>query len=158
MPSHDTYGRSLIGVSNSIVSPAVGKPHKCGYCGRSYKQRSSLEEHKERCHNYLQSMGLPGTLYPGKLRGHRLPAARRAPRPRGGGGAAPATQVSLALPPAPQPSQTSSRQGARAHETPPSQNLDQLLRSSDQIRSVAQSCPTLRLHESQQARPPCPSP
>ncbi|XP_039592398.1 DNA-binding protein Ikaros isoform X16 [Polypterus senegalus] len=31
----------------------VGKPHKCGYCGRSYKQRSSLEEHKERCHNYL---------------------------------------------------------------------------------------------------------
>ena len=90
MPSHDTYGRSLIGVSNSIVSPAVGKPHKCGYCGRSYKQRSSLEEHKERCHNYLQSMGLPGTLYPGKLRGHRLPAARRAPPPargwRGGSG------------------------------------------------------------------------
>ncbi|XP_075413634.1 DNA-binding protein Ikaros isoform X11 [Tenrec ecaudatus] len=42
----------------------VGKPHKCGYCGRSYKQRSSLEEHKERCHNYLQSIGLPGTLYP----------------------------------------------------------------------------------------------
>ncbi|XP_069469523.1 DNA-binding protein Ikaros isoform X8 [Ambystoma mexicanum] len=41
----------------------VGKPHKCGYCGRSYKQRSSLEEHKERCHNYLQSMGLPGNLY-----------------------------------------------------------------------------------------------
>uniref|UniRef100_A0A4X2L1N4 IKAROS family zinc finger 1 n=1 Tax=Vombatus ursinus TaxID=29139 RepID=A0A4X2L1N4_VOMUR len=43
---------------------SVGKPHKCGYCGRSYKQRSSLEEHKERCHNYLQSMGLPDTLYP----------------------------------------------------------------------------------------------
>uniref|UniRef100_A0A8I3W6Z6 IKAROS family zinc finger 1 n=1 Tax=Callithrix jacchus TaxID=9483 RepID=A0A8I3W6Z6_CALJA len=43
---------------------SVGKPHKCGYCGRSYKQRSSLEEHKERCHNYLESMGLPGTLYP----------------------------------------------------------------------------------------------
>nr|AAT09851.1 zinc finger protein subfamily 1A, 1 isoform 11 [Mus musculus] len=42
----------------------VGKPHKCGYCGRSYKQRSSLEEHKERCHNYLESMGLPG-MYPG---------------------------------------------------------------------------------------------
>ncbi|XP_033856332.2 DNA-binding protein Ikaros-like isoform X9 [Acipenser ruthenus] len=41
----------------------VGKPHKCGYCGRSYKQRSSLEEHKERCHNYLQSMGLPNTVY-----------------------------------------------------------------------------------------------
>ncbi|XP_077347899.1 DNA-binding protein Ikaros isoform X2 [Lithobates pipiens] len=40
-----------------------GKPHKCGYCGRSYKQRSSLEEHKERCHNYLQSMGLQNNLY-----------------------------------------------------------------------------------------------
>ena len=26
---------------------------------------------------------------------------------------------------------------------------------SDQIRSVAQSCPTLRSHESQHARPPC---
>ena len=29
---------------------------------------------------------------------------------------------------------------------------------SDHIRSVAQSCPTLQLHESQHARPPCPSP
>ena len=29
---------------------------------------------------------------------------------------------------------------------------------SDQIRSVAQSCLTLRPHESQHARPPCPSP
>ena len=29
---------------------------------------------------------------------------------------------------------------------------------SDQIRSVAQSCLTLRSHESQHARPPCPSP
>ena len=29
---------------------------------------------------------------------------------------------------------------------------------SDQIRSVAQLCPTLRPHESQHARPPCPSP
>lgn len=36
----------------------VGKPHKCNYCGRSYKQRTSLEEHKERCHNYLQSVGM----------------------------------------------------------------------------------------------------
>ncbi|XP_077159425.1 DNA-binding protein Ikaros isoform X13 [Paroedura picta] len=42
----------------------VGKPHKCGYCGRSYKQRSSLEEHKERCHNYLQTMNLSSGLYP----------------------------------------------------------------------------------------------
>ena len=30
--------------------------------------------------------------------------------------------------------------------------------SSVQFSSVAQSCPTLRLHESQHARPPCPSP
>ena len=29
---------------------------------------------------------------------------------------------------------------------------------SDQIRSVAQSCPTLQPHESQHTRPPCPSP
>ena len=29
---------------------------------------------------------------------------------------------------------------------------------SDQIRSVTQSCPTLRPHESQHARLPCPSP
>ena len=133
MPSHDTCGRYLIGVSNSIVSPAVGKPHKCGYCGRSYKQRSSLEEHKERCHNYLQSMGLPGTLYPGKHRGHRLPAAL--PPPAAGparsrhswdGAASLATKASGGLPPAPQLSQTSSHQGARARETPPSQNLHQL--------------------------------
>uniref|UniRef100_A0A3B5MB35 IKAROS family zinc finger 2 n=1 Tax=Xiphophorus couchianus TaxID=32473 RepID=A0A3B5MB35_9TELE len=32
---------------------SVGKPHKCNFCGRSYKQRTSLEEHKERCHSYL---------------------------------------------------------------------------------------------------------
>lgn len=71
---------AVTGVLNSIVFSAVGKPHKCGYCGRSYKQRSSLEEHKERCHNYLQSMGLPGTLYPGKCsRPGRAP--RPAPRP-----------------------------------------------------------------------------
>ena len=29
---------------------------------------------------------------------------------------------------------------------------------SDQIKSVTQSCPTLQPHESQHARPPCPSP
>ncbi|XP_077347902.1 DNA-binding protein Ikaros isoform X5 [Lithobates pipiens] len=50
-----------------------GKPHKCGYCGRSYKQRSSLEEHKERCHNYLQSMGLQNNLYTGEKRLTDLP-------------------------------------------------------------------------------------
>ena len=33
-----------------------------------------------------------------------------------------------------------------------------LFKGSDQIRSIAQSCPTLRPHESQHARPPCPSP
>ena len=30
--------------------------------------------------------------------------------------------------------------------------------SSVQLSSVAQSCPTLRPHESQHTRPPCPSP
>ena len=34
--------------------------------------------------------------------------------------------------------------------------LDNL--TSDQIRSVAQSCPTLQPHESQHVRSPCPSP
>ncbi|XP_059811906.1 zinc finger protein Eos isoform X6 [Hypanus sabinus] len=42
--------------SEAVSSPTVGKPYKCNYCGRSYKQQSSLEEHKERCHNYLQSL------------------------------------------------------------------------------------------------------
>lgn len=42
----------------ALILSAVGKPHKCNYCGRSYKQRSSLEEHKERCHNYLQNVSL----------------------------------------------------------------------------------------------------
>ncbi|XP_015444906.1 DNA-binding protein Ikaros [Pteropus alecto] len=57
-------GPALVLELENAAHTDVGKPHKCGYCGRSYKQRSSLEEHKERCHNYLQSMGLPGTLYP----------------------------------------------------------------------------------------------
>ncbi|NXG64483.1 IKZF4 protein, partial [Hemiprocne comata] len=39
-----------------VSSPTVGKPYKCNYCGRSYKQQSTLEEHKERCHSYLQSL------------------------------------------------------------------------------------------------------
>uniref|UniRef100_A0A8C4TEJ5 IKAROS family zinc finger 3 n=1 Tax=Erpetoichthys calabaricus TaxID=27687 RepID=A0A8C4TEJ5_ERPCA len=39
-------------------SHTVEKPYKCNYCGRSYKQRSSLEEHKERCHIYMQNKGL----------------------------------------------------------------------------------------------------
>ncbi|NXG06995.1 IKZF4 protein, partial [Sakesphorus luctuosus] len=39
-----------------VSSPTVGKPYKCNYCGRSYKQQSTLEEHKERCHGYLQTL------------------------------------------------------------------------------------------------------
>ncbi|XP_033927270.1 zinc finger protein Eos isoform X3 [Melopsittacus undulatus] len=42
--------------THSVSSPTVGKPYKCNYCGRSYKQQSTLEEHKERCHGYLQSL------------------------------------------------------------------------------------------------------
>uniref|UniRef100_A0A8C3P4K0 IKAROS family zinc finger 4 n=2 Tax=Chrysemys picta bellii TaxID=8478 RepID=A0A8C3P4K0_CHRPI len=42
--------------THSVSSPTVGKPYKCNYCGRSYKQQSTLEEHKERCHHYLQSL------------------------------------------------------------------------------------------------------
>lgn len=42
----------------NFFSLLVGKPHKCNYCGRSYKQRTSLEEHKERCHSYLQGVGM----------------------------------------------------------------------------------------------------
>ncbi|KAM4644180.1 zinc finger protein Eos isoform 2-T2 [Amazona ochrocephala] len=42
--------------THSVSSPTVGKPYKCNYCGRSYKQQSTLEEHKERCHSYLQGL------------------------------------------------------------------------------------------------------
>ncbi|KAE8626459.1 hypothetical protein XENTR_v10006638 [Xenopus tropicalis] len=42
--------------THAVSSPTVGKPYKCNYCGRSYKQQNTLEEHKERCHNYLQSL------------------------------------------------------------------------------------------------------
>uniref|UniRef100_A0A8C4NNU0 C2H2-type domain-containing protein n=1 Tax=Eptatretus burgeri TaxID=7764 RepID=A0A8C4NNU0_EPTBU len=41
-------------LSGHLRTHAVGKPHKCSFCGRSYKQRSSLEEHLDRCHGYLQ--------------------------------------------------------------------------------------------------------
>ena len=37
-------------------------------------------------------------------------------------------------------------------------NFKLLLEDSVQFSSVAQSCPTLQSHESQHARPPCPSP
>uniref|UniRef100_A0A8C1GIJ6 IKAROS family zinc finger 4 n=1 Tax=Cyprinus carpio TaxID=7962 RepID=A0A8C1GIJ6_CYPCA len=42
--------------THSVSSPTVGKPYKCSYCGRSYKQQNTLEEHRERCHSYLQSL------------------------------------------------------------------------------------------------------
>lgn len=43
----------------------VEKPYKCEFCGRSYKQRSSLEEHKERCRAFLQNpdLGDAGELH-----------------------------------------------------------------------------------------------
>ncbi|XP_032210598.1 zinc finger protein Helios isoform X8 [Mustela erminea] len=53
-----------------IRLPNVGKPHKCNYCGRSYKQRSSLEEHKERCHNYLQNVSMEAA---GQVMSHHVP-------------------------------------------------------------------------------------
>lgn len=49
---------------------AVEKPYKCEFCGRSYKQRSSLEEHKERCRTFLQSSD-PGDA--GEFRRHWFP-------------------------------------------------------------------------------------
>uniref|UniRef100_A0A3P9K7H9 IKAROS family zinc finger 4 n=1 Tax=Oryzias latipes TaxID=8090 RepID=A0A3P9K7H9_ORYLA len=42
--------------THAVSSPTVGKPYKCSYCGRSYKQHSTLEEHRERCQSYLQSL------------------------------------------------------------------------------------------------------
>ncbi|XP_041438443.1 zinc finger protein Eos-like isoform X7 [Xenopus laevis] len=55
----DICGMVCIGPNVLMVhkrSHTVGKPYKCNYCGRSYKQQNTLEEHKERCHNYLQSL------------------------------------------------------------------------------------------------------
>ncbi|KAG8129308.1 hypothetical protein E2320_016060 [Naja naja] len=52
--------------SHTVSSPTVGKPYKCNYCGRSYKQQSTLEEHKERCHNYLQSLNTEPQLLAGQ--------------------------------------------------------------------------------------------
>ncbi|KFP07639.1 Zinc finger protein Eos, partial [Calypte anna] len=51
--------------THSVSSPTVGKPYKCNYCGRSYKQQSTLEEHKERCHHYLQSLSTEPPALPG---------------------------------------------------------------------------------------------
>ncbi|KAM6039185.1 zinc finger protein Eos isoform 1-T1 [Chlamydotis macqueenii] len=52
--------------THSVSSPTVGKPYKCNYCGRSYKQQSTLEEHKERCHSYLQSLSAEPPPLPGQ--------------------------------------------------------------------------------------------
>ncbi|XP_043939684.1 zinc finger protein Eos isoform X1 [Protopterus annectens] len=52
--------------THAVSSPTVGKPYKCNYCGRSYKQQSTLEEHKERCHNYLQSLSADPQPLPGQ--------------------------------------------------------------------------------------------
>uniref|UniRef100_A0A8C4Y6H6 IKAROS family zinc finger 2 n=1 Tax=Gopherus evgoodei TaxID=1825980 RepID=A0A8C4Y6H6_9SAUR len=64
-PCHMPFNYS----SHSVLS-TVGKPHKCNYCGRSYKQRSSLEEHKERCHNYLQNVSMEAA---GQVMSHHVP-------------------------------------------------------------------------------------
>ncbi|NWX87714.1 IKZF2 protein, partial [Nothoprocta pentlandii] len=66
-------GKLLWGVLRSCrLFPVaqLGKPHKCNYCGRSYKQRSSLEEHKERCHNYLQNVSMEAA---GQVMSHHVP-------------------------------------------------------------------------------------
>ncbi|NXF93817.1 IKZF2 protein, partial [Eubucco bourcierii] len=57
-------------VLSCLWPSTLGKPHKCNYCGRSYKQRSSLEEHKERCHNYLQNVSMEAT---GQVMSHHVP-------------------------------------------------------------------------------------
>uniref|UniRef100_A0A8C5D6Q5 Zinc finger protein Eos-like n=1 Tax=Gouania willdenowi TaxID=441366 RepID=A0A8C5D6Q5_GOUWI len=56
--SCDICGLSCISINVLLVhkrSHTVEKPFKCNQCSRSYKQRSSLEEHRERCHLYIQS-------------------------------------------------------------------------------------------------------
>ncbi|XP_068854854.1 zinc finger protein Eos-like [Aphelocoma coerulescens] len=52
--------------THSVSSPTVGKPYKCSSCGRSYKQQSSLEEHRERCHSFLRSLPAENPAQPGE--------------------------------------------------------------------------------------------
>ncbi|NWR03325.1 IKZF4 protein, partial [Paradoxornis webbianus] len=49
-----------------MSSPTVGKPYKCSSCGRSYKQQSSLEEHRERCHSFLRSLPAENASHAGQ--------------------------------------------------------------------------------------------
>ncbi|XP_061536100.1 zinc finger protein Aiolos-like isoform X3 [Phycodurus eques] len=54
----DICGLSCVSINVLLVhkrSHTVEKPFKCNLCSRSYKQRSSLEEHRERCHVYIHS-------------------------------------------------------------------------------------------------------
>nr|XP_046223752.1 zinc finger protein Helios-like isoform X1 [Oncorhynchus gorbuscha] len=71
-------------LTGHLRTHSVGKPHKCNYCGRSYKQRISLEEHKERCHNYLQSVAMDPTSitgpYPGEVPKEQRPLAEAVAR------------------------------------------------------------------------------
>ncbi|XP_070623408.1 zinc finger protein Aiolos isoform X4 [Erythrolamprus reginae] len=57
----DICGLGCVSLNVLVVhkrSHTVEKPFKCEFCGRSYKQRSSLEEHKERCRTYQQNASL----------------------------------------------------------------------------------------------------
>ncbi|XP_026503568.1 zinc finger protein Helios isoform X1 [Terrapene carolina triunguis] len=64
------YSKKIEYTKNCLLPSLMGKPHKCNYCGRSYKQRSSLEEHKERCHNYLQNVSMEAA---GQVMSHHVP-------------------------------------------------------------------------------------